>query len=201
LIAGKVPAEIQLDLIEAAVKRSEPEFRRKLEKYESSKSKDDPLAPYHEVFAGGDAQRGRMIFTTKVELECVRCHTVKDSSGELAGGAVGPDLSGIGARQTRTYLLESIVNPNKQIAQGFESVVLATSDGKVQTGILRGEDQKQVHLITFEGKLLDVPKDTIEDRKRGPSAMPNDLVRKLSKSELRDLLEFLMSLKVATKAR
>ena len=95
----------------------------------------------------------------------------------------------------RTYLLESIVDPNKQIAQGFESVILATNDGKVHAGVLRGEDDKEVRLITAEGKLLAVPKETIEDRKRGPSAMPGDLAQKLSKTELRDLIEFLASLK------
>ena len=106
-----------------------------------------------------------------------------------------PRAFGIGARQNRAYLLESIVDPNKQIAQGFESVVLATSDGKVLTGVLRGEDDKEVRLITAEGKPLAVPKDSIEERKRGPSAMPADLAQKLSKTELRDLIEFLASLK------
>jgi quinoprotein glucose dehydrogenase len=200
LIVGQVPAEIQLDVMEAAGKRAEPVVCRKLTQYESSKPHNDPLARYREVLAGGDAERGMKIFTTKTELECVRCHTVKSASGEIAGGEVGPELSGIGSRQTRTYLLESIVDPNKQIAEGFESIVLATSDGKVHTGILRGEDDKQLRLITFDGKPLAVPKDAIEERKRGPSAMPNDLVKKLSKTELRDLIEFLMSLKVVTKA-
>ena len=96
LIAGQVSAEIQLDLIEAAASRTEPELRRKLEEYASSKPRDDPLAPYREVLAGGDAQRGMTIFTTKSELECVRCHKVKGSTGEPAGGEVGPELSGIG---------------------------------------------------------------------------------------------------------
>ncbi len=62
----------------------------------------------------------------------------RGSGGETIGGEVGPDLSGIGARQNRAYLLESIIDPDKQIAQGFESVVLATSDGQVHTGVLRG---------------------------------------------------------------
>ena len=200
LIAGRVPAEIQLDLIEAARGRTETDFHRKLEQYQSSKPKDDPMAPYREVLAGGDAQRGMTIFKTKAALECVRCHKVKETAGDQpVGGEVGPELSAIGARQTRAYLLESIVDPNKQIAQGFESVVLATSDGKVHTGVLRGEDDKEVRLITAEGKPLAVPKDTIEERKRGPSAMPGDLAGKLSKTELRDLIEFLASLKVRAK--
>ena len=196
LIAGGVPAEIQLDLIEAARGRTETDVHRKLEQYQSSKPKDDPMAPYREVLAGGDAQRGMTIFKTKAALECVRCHKVKETAGDPpVGGEVGPELSAIGARQTRAYLLESIVNPDKQIAQGFESVVLATSDGKVHTGVLRGEDDKEVRLITALGKLLAVPKNTIEERKRGPSAMPGDLAGKLSKTELRDLIEFLASLK------
>jgi len=111
------------------------------------------------------------------------------------GGEVGPELTGIGSRQNREYLLESIVTPDSKIAQGFESVVLATSDGKVVTGVLRGEDDKQLRLITAEGHALTVPKDEIEDRKRGPSAMPADLAGKLTKAELRDLIEFLANLK------
>jgi len=137
------PPELQLDLIEAATKRNDPEFRRKLQQYEKSKPKGDPLALYREVLAGGDAQRGMTIFTSKAAVECLRCHKVKGPTGEIAGGEVGPELSGIGARQNRTYLLESILDPNKQIAQGFESVVLATSDGKILTGVLRGEDDKK----------------------------------------------------------
>jgi quinoprotein glucose dehydrogenase len=191
LIAGRVSPEIQLDLIEAASRRSEPEFRRKLETYESSRPKDDPMALYREVLTGGDRERGMALFTTKAELECLRCHKFKGPAGEQSGGEVGPDLSSIGARQNRAYLLESIVYPSKQIAQGFESVVLATSDGKVHSGILRGEDAKEVRLMTAEGKPVTVSKDLIEERRRGPSAMPDDLSKKLSKVELRDLVEFL----------
>ena len=44
------------------------------------------------------------------------------------------------------------MTPDKKIAQGFESVVLATSDGKVITGVLRGEDDKELRLITAEGQ-------------------------------------------------
>ena len=53
--------------------------------------------------------------------------------------------------------------------------------------------------MTAEGKPVAVPKDTIEERKRGPSAMPADLVKKLSRTELRDLIEFLASLKTPAK--
>ena len=157
------------------------------------------MAPYREVLSGGNAQRGRSVFTDKAATECLRCHKARTWNDEIPGGEVGPELSGIGARQNRTYLLESIVDPNKQIAQGFESIVLATSDGKVITGVLRGEDDKEVRLITAEGKLVTVAKDSIDERKRGPSAMPADLVQKLSRTELRDLIEFLSTLRTPPK--
>ena len=101
-------------------------------------------------------------------MSCLRCHKVKAPDGQSYGGEVGPELTGIGSRQDREYLLESIVTPDKKIAQGFESVVLATTDGKVITGVLRGEDDKQLRLITAEGHPLTVPKVEIEDRKPRP---------------------------------
>jgi quinoprotein glucose dehydrogenase len=195
LISGKVPPEIQLDLIEAAGRKASPELRTKLERYEAARPKTDPLAAYRETLAGGDARRGRQVFLSKAEVSCLRCHKITTRGGQSFGGEVGPELTGVGSRQDREYLLESIVSPDRKIAQGFESVVLATSDGKVVTGVLRGEDDKQLRLMTAEGQPLTVPKDDIEDRKRGPSAMPADLAGKLTKSELRDLIEFLANLK------
>ena len=137
LIAGQASPEIQLDLIEAAAKRSEPEFREKIKKYESTKRRDDPLvgliAKYSpgaiENAAGGSSPRG----PTSSAFAVTRCVV---PGGELTGGEVGPELSGVGARLSRADLLESIVNPNKKIAQGFESVVIATGDGKVHTTTL-----------------------------------------------------------------
>ncbi len=195
LNAGKVPAEIQLDLIAAAERKPSPAVQARLESYAASKPKNDPLAPYRETLAGGSARRGRRIFLTKAEVSCLRCHKVAGSDGKPTGGEVGPELSGIGGRQNREYILESLVTPNQKIAQGFESVILATSDGKIVTGVLRGEDEKQLRLMTAEGQLLTVSKENIEERKRGPSAMPVDIITKLSKAELRDLVEFLAGLK------
>jgi quinoprotein glucose dehydrogenase len=188
LLAKDYPAEMQLDLLEAAAKR--PALKEKLAKYEASRPKDDHLASYRESLAGGDAEAGRRIFFTKTEVSCLRCHKVK---GE--GGDVGPDLAGIGSKQKRDYLLESIVDPNRQIAQGFETIVLTLTNGKVVSGIVKGEDAKEVKLMTAEGQLLTVPKAKIDERARGKSAMPEDTVKHLTKRELRDLVEYLASLR------
>jgi quinoprotein glucose dehydrogenase len=189
LLAGKLAAPVQLDLVEAAAKRGGA-VKAKLAIYESRRSAKDPMAKYREALAGGDAAQGRKTFFEKAEVSCLRCHKVHGTGGE-----VGPELTGIGAKQTREYLLEAIVEPNRQIAKGYETLVLELRSGQVKSGILKAEDAKEVRLMTPEGLLFNVPKSEIAERFSGKSAMPDDLVRQLSRRELRDLVEFLAALK------
>ena len=103
LRVGKVPAEIQLDLIAAAERKPSATVRARLDQYEASKPKNDPLASYRETLAGGSARRGRRIFLSKAEVSCLRCHKVTGFDGKPTGGEVGPELTGIGSRQNREY--------------------------------------------------------------------------------------------------
>ena len=190
LLAKDYPAELRLDLLEASATRKSGKVWEKRKRIEDDLSKDDPLAEYRQTLTGGDAEAGRRVFLYKTEAACLRCHKVK---GE--GGDVGPDLAGIGGKQSREYLLESIVEPNKQIAQGYESVVLTLKNGTVVSGILKGEDAKEIRVLTADGKIVPVPIAKIDDRTRGKSAMPDDVVRHLTKRELRDVIEYLAGLK------
>lgn len=190
LLANQTPPELRLDVLEAAQKRGTPALRDKLKRYERALSKSDPLAVYRVAQTGGDAEAGRRLFFEKTEVSCLRCHKINGNGGE-----VGPDLTGIGKKYQRDYLLESIVEPNRQIAKGYETLVLTLTNGQLKTGVLRSEDAKVVRLMTPEGQSLVVPKAQIDDRQRGPSAMPGDLVQKLSRTELRDLIEFLATLR------
>ena len=49
--------------------------------------------------------------------------------------------------------------------------------------------------MTAEGVLVSIKKDEIDERRAAKSAMPDDLLQKLTKQELRDLVEFLAGLK------
>jgi quinoprotein glucose dehydrogenase len=190
LLAGQVPAEARLDLVDAAGRHPTPTIKDKLQRYEATAAKNDPLSLYRDTLVGGDAEAGRRVFLSKAEVSCLRCHKVQG-----AGGDVGPDLSGVGTRQKRDYLLESIVAPNKQIAKGFETLVLTLKNGKSHTGILKAEDARAVRLMTPEGQLVIVPREQIDERETGKSAMPEDLLKHLSRAEVRDLVEFLAGLK------
>jgi quinoprotein glucose dehydrogenase len=197
---GKVPAELKLDVLEAAQARSTAKnvklfapLREKLQAVDKAAragEKADPLSRSREVVSGGDAEKGRAIFLNNAAVYCQRCHRLDGQ-----GGDVGPALNGIGAKQTRDYLLEAILTPSKAIAKGYESVILNTVDGKVIAGVLRTKDATGYTVVTPEGKVIVVPKDDVESEKPDKSAMPDDLHKKLSKRELRDVVEFLAGLK------
>ncbi len=189
LLAGNAPAEIHLDIVLAARDCKKTSVNNKLAKYEATRDAKNPVSVFRETLVGGDAEAGRRIFFEKSEVSCLRCHKV----GGI-GGDVGPDLSGIGKKHKRDYLLESLVDPNKQIAKGYESIVITLKSGIIKSGVLKTEDAKEVRIMTAEGQLLAIPTVQIDERSRGPSAMPSDLTQKLSRTEVRDLVEFLAGL-------
>jgi quinoprotein glucose dehydrogenase len=190
LQAGRVPKELHLDVIEAANKRTAPLVKQKLADYESTLPKDDPLAPYEDVLFGGTANEGKKVFFEEPKAQCVRCHRINGQGGE-----VGPDLSHVGSQKDRRYLLESMVLPNKQIAQGFDSVMLVLKDGDVQAGVLKSETPTEVVINSADGGLVTLKKGDIQTRKAALSPMPEGLGQVLSKPDLRNLVEFLSSLK------
>nr|MCU0705750.1 hypothetical protein [Fimbriiglobus sp.] len=61
--------------------------------------------------------------------------------------------------------------------------------------VLKSKDKKEYVIGTPEGKIVMVPAADVESERPDKSAMPDDLVKKLSKKELRDVVEFLSSLK------
>lgn len=190
LITQTLPAEIQLDVIEAAKRQGSRELRDKVTRYEAGLSATDDLAPWRIALAGGDAERGRRIFREKIEAGCIRCHKC-----EIGDSQVGPDLTRIGATKDRAYLLESIVHPDKRIAEGYEAVILTLTDDSVVGGIVVGEDADGLRIRTLGAQnpndVKTIPRSQIKVRQRTPSAMPASLINFLSKSEIRDLVEYL----------
>ncbi len=199
-LAGKLPIALKLDVMEAAQARSTTDklklhapLREKLKEIDTADRAavaKDPLARDRLATAGGDAFVGRQIFLNNAAVYCQRCHKLDGQGGE-----VGPALNDIAKTKDRDYLLESIVNPNAKIAEGYQSVILNLADGRTLSGVLRGKDAKTVTLVTAENKTILVPREEIDAEKPDKSAMPDDLHKKLSKRELRDVVEFLASLK------
>ncbi len=153
-------------------------------------SDEDPLAAWGDTLAGGESSRGRDVFFGNVEASCVRCHRA-----EGTGGEVGPALDGIGGSKDIRYLLESIVLPNARVADGFQTTIIVTDEGRAVSGIVVAEDAEELTLRTADGELVRIPANSIDDRAAGPSSMPADLAGKLSRRELRDLVAWLATLR------
>jgi quinoprotein glucose dehydrogenase len=188
-LAGQLGPELQLELLEAAAKYESEEVKSRLKAYEASLDPKDTLAPYRVALVGGNAAAGKKVFMEKAEASCLRCHKVKNDGAE-----VGPILTGVGARQTREYLLESIVDPNAKIAEGFETMMLTLKDGSIHAGILKAESSEELTIMPPTGTAEKLKKSEIAAREKGMSAMP-PLGAVLSKRDLRDVVEFMAGLK------
>jgi quinoprotein glucose dehydrogenase len=192
LNGGRLAPEAALDLLCAAQqKRDDAQLAPRLAQFEAGRAKDDPLSSWSECLVGGDAEHGRRLFFNRTELQCVKCHKV----GNEGAGEAGPDLAGIGGRQTRRYLLESIALPNAETATGFQNTILFLKSGNLVEGRITGEDQTNYSLFTLDEGTLLVRKSEVTEKRAGQSAMLPDLIQKMSKPELRDLVEYLASLK------
>ncbi len=63
-----------------------------------------------------DAKRGEQLFH-KHPAACVLCHSLKGQ-----GSTVGPALDGVATRGTAAYIRESLLEPSKVMAKGFEQL-------------------------------------------------------------------------------
>ena len=185
---NQLPSELRLDYVNAASQREEPGIATALNQYKTALNSlgDDKTSQYADSKLGGNSELGRKIFFEKTEVSCVRCHKIDGTGGE-----VGPDLSGVALDKTRDYLLESIVDPNKTVAEGFNQTIVLTDDGLTLTGLVKSETEEELVLIDADANHVTILKEHIEGKKTGKSSMPEDLVDKLSASEIRDLVEYL----------
>ncbi|CAN5412942.1 c-type cytochrome [soil metagenome] len=184
---GDLAREVQLELIETAEQLNSDQLNNRLEQYHQSKRADDLVALYSESLYGGDAESGRQIFYQNAAAQCIRCHAVDDSGAE-----VGPDLTGVGNKLSRELLLQSMVHPSARVTPGFGVVTVTLYDGETVRGALEEESDDRLVILTREEK-IEIEKSDIETRTNSPSAMPamGDI---LSRSQLRDLVEFMTTL-------
>jgi quinoprotein glucose dehydrogenase len=192
LIAGRLVPEVQLDVYEAAKQR--PGLAGKVQQWKTSLPANDPLANYKLSLRGGEAKRGKKVFREHASAQCFKCH-----KAEGGDSLVGPDLTKIGGQKDRAYLLESIVFPNKHIAEGFQIVVLEMKDGSTVAGRLLSESASGLQVETVDGQgkpqTVTVKPELVKKRISAPSPMPETIRDQLSRSELRDVVEYLANLK------
>jgi putative heme-binding domain-containing protein len=141
-----------------------------------------------EVLQKGDPARGELVYRRK-DLNCMSCHAIGG-----AGGQVGPELISIGASAPVDYLIESILNPNKAVKEGYHALRVVTLDGKVLTGVKIRETKTEMTLRTPEDKEVKILIEDIENKAQTRSLMPDGLADGMTRQELLDLTRFLSEL-------
>lgn len=133
----------------------------------------------------GDKSVGKQVFASS---GCADCHAIR---GE--GGRSGPDLSNIGGSRPLPVIREAILEPSKDLFYiGNEAVSLTLKNGKKLEGIARNRSNYSLQLIDKNGDLhLLRMNDVKEMTLRTNSPMPGDYAKRLSTTQLRDLLAYL----------
>ena len=135
---------------------------------------------------------------------CVQCHAIRAN-----GGALGPDLTDIGARRNREYLRRALLEPQADIPNSFLQyrwytiipdnfllVRVVTAKGEKITGARLNEDPFSIQIRDLEGRVHSFFKsDLVELHKDwGKSIMPSyrDV---LSSEEINELVTYLLTLR------
>jgi putative heme-binding domain-containing protein len=136
----------------------------------------------------GDAARGGQVYT---KAGCGGCHMIAG-----AGGRLGPDLTDIGNKRSAAHLMESVVNPAKDIGEGFAYLRIEMPDGKTVTGVRMNEDTFSLQLMDSGEKIHSVWKKDLKGIRQEAAKTPMPAYGSILKqNELEDLVAYLASLR------
>jgi len=133
---------------------------------------------------GGDPGAGEIVY----EDNCYDCHMLKGDGGE-----VGPDLSAISKKGLK-YISESILEPARKIAPGFETYVVVDKEGLQTVGVKTRDDGNEIDITKATGDVVTIAKADIKEITQDPdrSIMPDDLFEAMTVKDFQDILAFLL---------
>ena len=148
---------------------------------------DDLVGDVKSLPAGRSFEVGKNLFKV---ANCVGCHKLNNEGREF-----GPDLTKIEPKKhTSEGLLQSMLEPSKEIAEKFQSNIFVLHSGKVVTGMVVAETPTEVKVLVdplSKGEPAVLLKSEIEERRKSPtSIMPLGLLNKLTREEILDLVGY-----------
>lgn len=136
----------------------------------------------------GDPENGQKLYT---QQGCIACHAVDQKAVQK-----GPYLGSSGSKFTKDYLIESILEPNAVVAQGFQTELITMNDGGVHMGFVTREEDGIVDVRNIAGIVTQLKAAEVKQRAHQPqSMMPAGLAQTLTLKEFNDLIAYLTSLK------
>ncbi|MEX0587103.1 MAG: hypothetical protein WD176_10690 [Pirellulales bacterium] len=135
-----------------------------------------------------DRAAGERVFFHSKSAGCYRCHAY-----DGRGAEVGPDLTLIGRSLDRRRILESMLQPAKDIAPQFFAWQVETEEGQVLVGMLVEEhvNGDQTYVDAAGKRTTLALRDVAQRRAARSSVMADRIVDSLTIQELRDLVAFL----------
>jgi len=139
------------------------------------------------VKSKGSPVRGRELYLNAKTLACITCHKL-----EGVGGQVGPDLTRVWDTHSLEKVMESMIDPSKEIKEGYQAYRLETRKGVTYTGLKVSETANEVVLKEATGKEVHVPRGDIEEfAAMKQSLMPDNVISQLTFDQFIDLVAFL----------
>ena len=141
-----------------------------------------------EVLTKGDPKHGAEIFRLP-QIACLTCHQVGNE-----GGKIGPALDAIGSAQPLEFIIGAIIEPQREVKEGFETIQITTKKGEVILGVLVAGDASELTLRDPAGNEKVVAQADIASREFVGSLMPAGITDSLSPEDFRDLCAYLTQL-------
>lgn len=136
----------------------------------------------------GDPVFGQQMFS---RVGCIACHAV-----DMDAEQKGPYLGSAGGKFTRDYLIDSILEPNKVVAQGFQTSLFTMNDGSAKMGFVTAEADGIVTVRDIAGQASQIKRTDVAKEDHLPnSLMPPGLAGSLTIGEFTSLIDYLVSLK------
>ncbi len=192
---SKLPAPVTSLVVDKATRHTDVSVRDLFERFlppdQRIKRLGSVVQPQQILALSGDSERGKRVFFETSGVSCKNCHRIQKEGKE-----VGPELTTIGKKLTRTQLLESILEPSKLIEPKYVTHLVETDDGRILTGLLLSKDDNEVVLKDAQDKVSRIPVKQIEQLvPQRQSLMPDLLFRDMTAQQVADLLTYLSSLK------
>lgn len=146
----------------------------------------------------GNAAHGKELFAGSAA--CATCHMIQGK-----GGRLGPDLTATGSARSVEYIVDSVRNPSRRLAQGiseamkefsqeYETVTVLDERGQKFQGVVLNEDSFTLQMLDTREQLHLFEKDKVRSlEKSRESLMPKYDDKMLPDKDLQDIVAYLLS--------
>ena len=141
--------------------------------------------PQRLALLGGDPVRGEKVYRN--QGACMQCHKIGSE-----GGIQGPELTQVHKRIKADKILESLIDPNAVISEGYGMSSVKLKDGTSTMGRIAKKTDSEMVVIAVDGTETKIKTANVDEITPPVSAMP-PMGMALPLEDLRDLVAYVAS--------